>query len=92
MLTELQNNQIMWSLGSLKILKFKSCSWDLNLDFLVDRFYFLNFKIRSWEELNLLRVYTKKKGVGPNFSEPMICRSGSTVETSILKLNFNFSL
>jgi len=66
-----------------------SCEWDLNLDYLVQVI---------WESLGLLRIYTKKKGALPNFDEPMIMRSGSTVEdvcNSIhrdLKDHFKFAL
>ncbi|CCG80815.1 GTP-binding protein [Taphrina deformans PYCC 5710] len=48
-----------------------SCKLDLNLDYLKDRI---------WQELNLLRIYTKRKGEIPNFDEALIVRSGSTVE------------
>lgn len=49
-----------------------SCNQDLNLDFFVQRIY---------EELRLIRVYTKKKGDNPDFQGPVICREGSTVNT-----------
>jgi len=55
-----------------------SCAWDLNLDYLLDR---------SWEDLDLLRIYTKKKGFAPDFVDPMICRNGSTVETFCLMVH-----
>lgn len=48
-----------------------SCNMDLNLDYLKDMI---------WHELNLLRVYTKRKGDTPNFDEALIVRTGSTVE------------
>lgn len=48
-----------------------SCNLDLNLDYLKDRI---------WQELDLLRIYTKRKGEVPNFGEALIVRSGSTVE------------
>ena len=48
-----------------------SCEMQLNLDYLVDR---------VWRSLGLLRVFTKKRGVLPDFSEPLILRSNSTVE------------
>lgn len=47
-----------------------SCEWELNLDYLRERI---------WESLELMRVYTKRKGEGPDFSEPVIMRSGSTM-------------
>lgn len=60
-----------------------SCEWGLNLgmflvaplftcsDFLVDKI---------WEYLDLVRVYTKKKGQPPSLQEPLILRNGSTVQ------------
>ncbi|EPY50530.1 GTP binding protein Gtp1 [Schizosaccharomyces cryophilus OY26] len=47
-----------------------SCNLNLNLDFL---------KQRIWEELNLYRVYTKRKGEAPDFSEALIVRKGSNI-------------
>jgi len=43
----------------------------LNLDFLLDIL---------WEYLALIRVYTKKPGQPPDFSDPIILRRGVTVE------------
>lgn len=48
-----------------------SCNMQLNLDYLLERL---------WEELNLIRVYTKKPGQPPDFSDAIILRSGVTVE------------
>lgn len=48
-----------------------SCELDLNLDGLVRR---------VWEELGLLRVYTKKRGEYPDFDDGVIIRAGSSVE------------
>lgn len=48
-----------------------SCEWKLNLDFLVDQI---------WEYLDLIRVYTKKRGEQPDFTEPCILRRGSTIQ------------
>lgn len=47
-----------------------SCNLDLNMDYLISKI---------WEYLALLRVYTKKRGEQPDFSEPVILRSDSTV-------------
>ena len=44
-----------------------SCEWDLNLDQVVEQI---------WEELDLVRVYTKKKGNPPEFGQPFIMRRG----------------
>lgn len=33
-----------------------------------------------WEYLDLVRVYTKRRGLPPDFSEPIVMRTGATVE------------
>lgn len=48
-----------------------SCEMDLNLDYLVQRI---------WEELCLLRLYTKRRGEYPDFEDGIIIRAGSTME------------
>jgi ribosome-interacting GTPase 1 len=48
-----------------------SCQDKLNLDYLLDKI---------WEYLNFIRIYTKRRGKRPDFSEPLIMRDGSTVE------------
>lgn len=48
-----------------------SCNMQLNLDYLLERL---------WEELRLIRVYTKKPGAPPDFSDAIILRWGVTVE------------
>ncbi|KAF1940933.1 P-loop containing nucleoside triphosphate hydrolase protein [Clathrospora elynae] len=48
-----------------------SCELDLGIQDVVDR---------CWEELRLIRIYTKRKGDDPNFGEALIVRSGSTIE------------
>ncbi|ANB13642.1 Rbg2p [Sugiyamaella lignohabitans] len=42
-----------------------SVSMDLGIDDLLERI---------WADLSLLRIFTKRKGVAPNFSEPMVIR------------------
>lgn len=32
-----------------------------------------------WRKLNLVRIYTKKRGEGPSLEEPLIMRQGSTI-------------
>lgn len=49
-----------------------SCESDLNLDGLIEGI---------WRELDLLRVYTKTKGKYPDFSDGIILRKGSSVDT-----------
>jgi len=66
-----------------------SCEWKLNLDYLIEQI---------WEHLDLIRVYTKKRGYAPDFSEPVIMKTGSTVEdicNSIhkdMKKNFKYAM
>ena len=35
---------------------------------------------RCWEELRLIRIYTKRKGEEPDFGEALIVRNKSTIE------------
>lgn len=48
-----------------------SCNMKLNLDYLLEVI---------WEELKLIRVYTKKPGCPPDFEDCLILRRGVTVE------------
>lgn len=48
-----------------------SCELDLGIQDVVDR---------CWKELELMRIYTKRKGAEPDFSEALIVRKGSTIE------------
>lgn len=48
-----------------------SCELDLGIQDVVER---------CWKELALMRIYTKRKGVDPDFSEALIVRTGSTIE------------
>ncbi|GAB1207007.1 Ribosome-interacting GTPase 2 [Aspergillus pseudonomiae] len=48
-----------------------SCELDLGVQEVVDR---------VWKELRLIRVYTKRKGEDPDFSEALIVRSNSSIE------------
>ncbi|KAI1797580.1 developmentally regulated GTP-binding protein [Ganoderma leucocontextum] len=48
-----------------------SCELGLNLDYLIERI---------WEELGLVKVYTKKRGVHPDLADPICLRKGATVE------------
>ncbi|KZS93230.1 developmentally regulated GTP-binding protein [Sistotremastrum niveocremeum HHB9708] len=66
-----------------------SCEMDLNLDYLKDRL---------WEELDLVRVYTKKRGEHPDLSDPICLRKGATIEDVChgihrsLAANFRYAL
>ena len=44
----------------------------LNLDYLVERI---------WQELAFIRVYTKRRAIKPDFTDPLIMKKGSTVES-----------
>ncbi|KAJ7770885.1 P-loop containing nucleoside triphosphate hydrolase protein [Mycena maculata] len=48
-----------------------SCEMNLNLDYLVER---------MWAELDLVKVYTKKRGAHPDLSDPICLRKGATLE------------
>ncbi|KAH8430471.1 Ribosome-interacting GTPase 2 [Aspergillus melleus] len=48
-----------------------SCELDLGVQEVVDR---------VWKELRLVRIYTKRKGEEPDFSEALIVRYQSTIE------------
>ncbi|KAJ5994987.1 Ribosome-interacting GTPase 2 [Penicillium waksmanii] len=48
-----------------------SCELDLGVQEVVERI---------WKELRLMRLYTKRKGVDPDFSEAMIVRRDSSIE------------
>lgn len=48
-----------------------SCEFDLGVQDVVER---------CWEELRLIRIYTKRKGIDPVFSEALIVRNNSTIE------------
>jgi len=48
-----------------------SCEMKLNLDYLLGDL---------WDHLNLIRVYTKKPGEGPDFEDGIILRNGVTVK------------
>lgn len=48
-----------------------SCELDLGVQEVVER---------CWEELQLMRIYTKRKGVEPSFDEALIVRANSNIE------------
>lgn len=66
-----------------------SCELDLGIQDVVDR---------CWEELRLMRIYTKRKGIEPVFSEALIVRHNSTIEDvcdaihRTLKESFKYAL
>lgn len=66
-----------------------SCEMDLGVSEVVDR---------CWEELKLMRIYTKRKGIEPDFREALIVRQNSTIEDvcdcvhRTLKESFKYAL
>ncbi|KAG5728541.1 Developmentally-regulated GTP-binding protein 2 [Termitomyces sp. T112] len=48
-----------------------SCEMDLNLDYLIER---------MWDDLKLVKIYTKKRGAHPDLSDPICLRKGATIE------------
>lgn len=48
-----------------------SCYMKLNLEYLVEAL---------WTHLNMVRIYTKKPGCPPDFSDPIILRNGANVK------------
>ncbi|KXT15731.1 hypothetical protein AC579_1550 [Pseudocercospora musae] len=66
-----------------------SCELDLGIQDVVDR---------AWEELRLIRIYTKRKGIDPVFDEALIVRNNSTIEDvcdaihRTLKESFKYAL
>ena len=50
----------------------------LSLDYLIDRI---------WDELGLVKVYTKKRGAHPDLDDPTCLRRGATIEVTHQKLN-----
>ncbi|RKP02151.1 hypothetical protein CXG81DRAFT_11101 [Caulochytrium protostelioides] len=51
---------------------------ELNLDYLVERI---------WKELDLIRVYTKRKGELPDFSDGLILPRGTTVQQACMRIH-----
>ncbi|KAH9065909.1 developmentally regulated GTP-binding protein [Lactarius vividus] len=66
-----------------------SCEMDLNLKYLIDRI---------WDDLGLVKVYTKKRGAPPDLFDPICMRKGSTIEDVCngvhrsLATNFRYAL
>lgn len=48
-----------------------SCELGLNLDYLIERI---------WDDLGLVKIYTKKRGAHPDLSDPVCLRKGATIE------------
>ncbi|KAH9912237.1 developmentally regulated GTP-binding protein, partial [Epithele typhae] len=66
-----------------------SCELGLNLNYLIERI---------WDELGLVKVYTKKRGAHPDLEDPVCLRKGATVENVCngihrsLAANFRYAL
>ena len=46
---------------------------NFSLDYLIDRI---------WADLNLVKIYTKKRGAHPDLDDPVCLRKGATIEVS----------
>jgi ribosome-interacting GTPase 1 len=58
-----------------------SCQMNLGIDILLDKI---------WDQLGLVRVYTKRRGEAPDFGEPLILtrgRDGLTVKSAISQIH-----
>eukprot|EP01130_Rhizamoeba_saxonica_P018412 TRINITY_DN9203_c0_g1_i1.p1 TRINITY_DN9203_c0_g1~~TRINITY_DN9203_c0_g1_i1.p1 ORF type:complete len:408 (-),score=97.49 TRINITY_DN9203_c0_g1_i1:9-1232(-) len=58
-----------------------SCSLELNLDYLLQR---------MWDELGLVRIYTRRKGSTPSFDDPIVLtaqRGGTSVQSACLHIH-----
>lgn len=66
-----------------------SCEMELGIE---------DLKEEIWRQLGLIRLYTKRRGIEPNFNDPMVVRSNSNIQTvcdSIhrdMKNQFRFAL
>lgn len=60
-----------------------SCKEELGLQDLKDEI---------WYQLNINRVYTKKRGDKPSFDDPLIVRNGSTIQDVCSHIHKDFSL
>lgn len=59
-----------------------------NVKFLIARS--LNYLIdRIWDNLGLVKVYTKKRGAHPDLADPICMRKGSTIEVLVEALAFH---
>ncbi|KAK7686963.1 Ribosome-interacting GTPase 2 [Cerrena zonata] len=47
-----------------------SCELDLGIE---------DLKAEIWRQLGLIRLYTKRRGIAPNFDDPMVVRANSTI-------------
>lgn len=43
---------------------------------------------RIWDELGLVKVYTKKRGAHPDLDDPVCLRRGATIEVRVAKRTF----
>jgi len=57
---------------------------NLGVDILLDRI---------WEQLGLVRIYTKRMGMAPDFKEPLIltnARHGTTIKGCLMQIHRDF--
>jgi len=58
-----------------------SCQMNLGIDILLEKL---------WDQLGMVRIYTKRRGEAPDFSDPLILtneRHGLTVKSAIMQLH-----
>ncbi|KAG9120866.1 hypothetical protein FRC07_003419 [Ceratobasidium sp. 392] len=70
-----------------------SCEMNLNLDYLLERIWAVSLatiglasnrlKIIMKKELGLVKVYTKKRGIHPDLTDPICLRKGATIEVGL---------
>ncbi|CUM62784.1 uncharacterized protein PRCAT00000342001 [Priceomyces carsonii] len=66
-----------------------SCELDLGI---------ADLKEEIWRKLNLMRIYTKRRGIQPNFNDPMVVRENSSIQQVCdaihrdMKNNFKYAL
>ncbi|VDP95241.1 unnamed protein product [Trichobilharzia regenti] len=65
------NNLVHYNSGHNASHQIICCNLKLNLDYLLEKL---------WEYLNLIQVFTKKRGQKPDLNEGIILRNGATVE------------
>jgi ribosome-interacting GTPase 1 len=60
-----------------------SCSKDWNID---------ELKYRIWQELQLKRIYTKRKGEDPDFEQPVVLKNDTSVKDLCLRIHKDFDI
>lgn len=94
-----QPNSVVISCN-LKVLLFHLFNFSLKLDDLKSSFnknyiFFLQLNLdrllaRMWEEMGLVRVYSKPQGQQPDFNEPFVLSTVISIPISFIYLIFHF--